>query len=190
MSEAWPLMLSTADSLWCLPDLGREILNWLPVDVAARAVVDIAFHESNIDPLGKKYDDESQKQKRDDCPVFHLVANPTSETPTWSDLLGCVQKARSRLIPNRRRFEIVAPQTWLNKLRNLDHHPAQALLGLWERVYGDKQEEGNNQARPSRLFATTRAEEVSNSMKNLKPVDEELIGKIWGWLERETRVKE
>jgi Male sterility protein len=190
MSEAWPLMLSTVDVLGCLPDLGREMLNWLPVDVAAMAVIDIAFHEREVSILGKKHDDESREQEQNDCPVFHLVANPTSKTPIWPDLLGCAQEARSQISPNRGKFEIVTPQIWLYKLRNLDHHPGQALLELWESAYGGSQEERTDQARPLRLFATARAEKVSDNMKNLKLVDKELIGKIWRWLERSTRMKE
>ena len=38
--EAWPMMLSTAKLIHCLPDLGDEPLDWLPVDVAAQAFLE------------------------------------------------------------------------------------------------------------------------------------------------------
>ncbi|KAJ4557146.1 putative NRPS-like protein biosynthetic cluster [Exophiala dermatitidis] len=43
MSEAYPLMLASAKVTGVLPDLENEILNWLPVDIAARAFVEDAL---------------------------------------------------------------------------------------------------------------------------------------------------
>lgn len=40
--EAWPMMLSTARLIGCLPDLGDEPLDWLPVDIAAKAFLEAA----------------------------------------------------------------------------------------------------------------------------------------------------
>ncbi|TID19155.1 putative NRPS-like enzyme [Venturia nashicola] len=173
MSEAWPLMLSTVDELGCLPDLKEERLGWLPVDVAAKVVCELAL------PLH-----QTQREGGEEMyPVYHLVANVTDTTPTWSDLLTWVQTAR------KRSFEIVAPNIWLEKLRKLDAHPAQALLGLWDRAYGGQQDRDGEQPRPTQVFDTTRAEEVSECMRDLKPIDEELIRKVWRWLEGETVAK-
>ncbi|KAH6676733.1 hypothetical protein B0J14DRAFT_698745 [Halenospora varia] len=45
MSEAWPLMLATVHRLACLPRL-EEQLTWLPLDVAAQAILGIARNET------------------------------------------------------------------------------------------------------------------------------------------------
>lgn len=182
MSEAWPLMLSTVDKLGCLPGLKEEKLVWLPVDVAANAVCEIALSSEKAQIFGS----EDYKEEVT-CPVYHLVANITPKTPTWTDLLAWIQPSR------KEPFGIVSPQIWLDKLRRLDQHPAQALLGLWDRAYGQAKdgEQGGKDAqmRPTKLFNNARAEAMSTSMRNLKPVDEELVNKIWAWLEGEMTSK-
>lgn len=180
MSEAWPLMLSTVHKLGCLPNLKNERLGWLPVDVAARAVCDIALASEKSEAHGARSGDDGEKEE---CPVYHLVANITPTTPTWSNLLIWAKNAREAS------FEIVAPEIWLEKLRNLDTHPAQALLGLWDRAYGGQQDGKETQLRPTKLFDVTKAEVVSESMRDLKLVDEEFVGRIWGWLEGEIAAK-
>jgi hypothetical protein len=53
----------------------REELAWLPVDVAARAAVEVA----GLDEL-------SPEMKESGVPVFHVL-NPNMEL-TWEDVLG------------------------------------------------------------------------------------------------------
>ena len=43
--EAWPLMLSSVKVLKALPDL-HQSLDWLPVDTAAEAVIEIALNKT------------------------------------------------------------------------------------------------------------------------------------------------
>ncbi|QDS75794.1 putative secondary metabolism biosynthetic enzyme [Venturia effusa] len=178
-SEAWPLMLSTVEPLGCLPRLKGEKLNWLPVDTAAKAVCEIIL-DTGTNQVGR--DGESEE-----CHVYHLVANVTPKTPTWLDLLTWIQGAR------RGAFDVVAPQVWLDRLRLLESHPAQALLVLWERAYGLRTAGGQNdekgvenaRSRPGRVFDTARAEWACEGMRTLEVVDETLVGKIWGWLHEE-----
>lgn len=47
-SEAYPLMLASAKVTGVWPDLKNETLNWLPVDVAARAFVEDALKEETF----------------------------------------------------------------------------------------------------------------------------------------------
>jgi len=152
MNEAWPLMLSTLSNLGCLPDL-KQPLNWLPLDLAADAVVEISFNES----LSVK-----------GASVFHVVNN--SGTPGWSDLLSWIEEAT---IP---RFEVVEPHVWLNKLNSLDDHPARKLLGLWESSFG---KESSKYVK----FSTERSESVAPSMRKILPLDETWAKKMWQWVE-------
>jgi thioester reductase-like protein len=184
MSEAWPLMLSTVDRLGCLPDLKAERLDWVPVDVAAKSVVEIAFHD-NASLLQQQSTNgkENEGLESEHGIVYHLVANRFPKTPTWSDMLAWVQKARSKT--TKQPFEVVEPEIWLTKFRSLNHHPAKPLLGLWERAYGGQKHGNKDQLRPTKTFETSRAAKLSESMKNLKLVDEELVAKIWGWIQGE-----
>ncbi|RDI78350.1 hypothetical protein Vi05172_g11662 [Venturia inaequalis] len=174
LSEAWPLMLSTVNKLGCLPQLDGEKLAWLPVDIAAKAVCDITLSSK-----GNQIDQNGNDGTEEKCLVYHLVANITDKTPTWTNLLHWIQPARTEP------FDIVAPQIWLHKLRRLDGHPAQALLGLWDRAYGGRRDGKEIQVEPTWSFDTAKAGAVSAAMRELGVVDRELVGRIWMWLEGE-----
>lgn len=161
MSEAWPLMLSTVRELGCLPNL-NEPLSWLPLNVAAKAVLEIAM------PNGAE-----AARGQDGCPVFHLVNNSTSTT--WRDLLSWLKSARSEP------FDVVDPAVWLEKLEGLDNHPAKSLLGLWRKAYGHHQDPEAVQT----VFGIEKARQGSLAMQNVKAVDQLLVQKIWSWLEGE-----
>jgi thioester reductase-like protein len=163
MSEAYPLMLSTVREVGCLPKI-QDKLSWLPLDVAARIICENALAEGES-CLG------SARVKS--CELYHVVNNDTSIS--FVDLLGWLRIRREP-------FEIVEPAIWLEKLEKLDSHPAKALIGLWKRAYADDAKEGTNQ---TTVFETKNTVKVSQTMRNVHPVDERLIKKIWEWLERE-----
>lgn len=157
-SEAWPLMLSASRTLGCLPKLD-ETLNWLPVDIAARAVVDIS--------LASHSDDR--------CSVYHLVNNSTHTT--WFNLLDWTLAAKGN------KFEVVSPEEWLDRLEKLDSDPAKGLLGLWRtNLASPAQLSGEAGGREKIVFDTKNAEAESAYMRGVGPVDEDLVKKIWRWL--------
>ncbi|CAN9450869.1 unnamed protein product [Alternaria alternata] len=110
--EAWPMMLSTAKLIKCLPDLGSEPLDWLPVNIAAKAFLEATGGE--------------------DMPVFHVL-NPHQE-PDWNQMLQWLQK--------KEWFEIVTPKEWVERLEQAgdSNHSALKLLGLWKESYGNGME--------------------------------------------------
>lgn len=164
ISEAWPLMLTTIDALDCLPQLD-EVLNWLPLDTAATAVIDIAF---------------STPQNKKKCSLYHLINN-ASETK-WSELLCWIAATRTKP------FEVVPAEVWLAKLENFPNkHPAKNLLGMWNLVYGDSVEGEQEKKRTKAVFSTIEAEKKTDAMRTLKPVDQELVIKIWAWVEEEIK---
>jgi hypothetical protein len=140
MGEAYPLMLSTVRELGCLPNINDK-LSWLPLDIAAKAVCEIALEdgEGSVDrAMGKS------------CEVYHVVNNDTSAS--FGNLLERVNEIREEP------FEVVEPKIWLEKFEKLDKHPAKALIGLWRRAYeGDST--GNSNLPTA--FETKNAEEVS-----------------------------
>ncbi|PVH75981.1 acetyl-CoA synthetase-like protein [Cadophora sp. DSE1049] len=161
-SEAWPLMLSTAKELGCLPKL-EEHLSWLPVDLAARAVVDISLLGAAA-PLDRT------------CTVYHIVNNDRSTS--WTDMLRWVNKW------TRNEVSVVEPSMWLDKLEDADH-PARSLLGLWRNSFGIQAQGQGNESSHTRqdvVFDTKNAAKGTQCMRDVGPVDEALVGKIWHWL--------
>ncbi|CZR69636.1 related to nonribosomal peptide synthetase MxcG [Phialocephala subalpina] len=164
MSEAWPMMLSTVELVGCLPRR-QDKLSWLPLDVAAQAVVDILLSDTFRENLGES------------CPVFHVVNNLTETS--WMDLLSWIQEIGPR------KFDIVNPDVWLEKLEKVEDHPAKNLLWLWKRGsrHGQSEKEEEEEVR----FEVGNAVGSSKAMRSVTPVDKTLVKKIWCWLEAEMR---
>ncbi|KAL1793095.1 hypothetical protein ACET3X_008077 [Alternaria dauci] len=157
--EAWPMMLSTAKLIKCLPDLGSEPLDWLPVDVAAK---------SFLEATGPTKGEEGM-------PVFHVL-NPHQE-PSWNQMLQWLQK--------KGEFEIVAPKVWVERLEHAgdSDHSALKLLGLWKESYGSGIED--NTSRPQ--FSTTETSKCVPALRDVKPLDKEYVERIWYWIQQNVR---
>ncbi|KAJ4984676.1 putative male sterility protein [Stagonosporopsis vannaccii] len=154
--EAWPMMLSTASIIKCLPDLGTEALDWLPVDVAAQA-----FLESTREEICNQ----------EKTPVYHVL-NP-HRRPTWHQMLIWLQAKAD--------FDIVSPQDWLQRLEENDtEHSAKKLLGLWKEAYGSGVEEPSLQRRQ---FAMEKSRELIPVLREVKPLDEAYVQKVWDWVQ-------
>lgn len=113
-TEAWPLMFASVNVVGCLPEL-EEKLSWLPVDIAAEAVLDIALQDG---PPRER--------------VFHVVNTDTSTS--WASILDWI------LQRDNASFERVAPSQWVKKLADTEDlapaNPSRKLLGLWEANVG------------------------------------------------------
>jgi thioester reductase-like protein/aryl carrier-like protein len=143
-SEAYPLMLSSMKATGVLPALQGEVLNWLPVDLAARAFVEdvlsVARPGGRRD-VGRDASAETDpdlthvdEQDEDEIPVHHVL-NPNNDVQ-WSDLLSCLSR--------RETFKTVPVHEWLDAVSALQHdektkdHPSLKLLGFWKTVYSSK----------------------------------------------------
>ncbi|KAG9196623.1 hypothetical protein G6011_01744 [Alternaria panax] len=157
--EAWPMMLSTVKLIKCLPDLGGEPLDWLPVDVAAKA-----FLEATRPIKGAE-----------DMPVFHVL-NPHQE-PTWSQMLQWLQEKEG--------FEIVTPKAWVERLEQAgdSDHSALKLLGLWKESYGGGMEEKALRSQ----FSTTETSKCVPALRGVKPLDKGYVERIWYWIQQNVR---
>jgi thioester reductase-like protein len=158
--EAWPMMLSTVNIIKCLPDLGDEALDWLPVDIAAQAFLD-STREENC--------------SQEDIPVYHVL-NP-HRRPTWHDMLLWLKREAD--------FEIVSPQDWLQRLEDSDtEHPAKKLLGLWKEAYGNSVQ-GSSVQRPQ--FATGKTKKYVPALRDVRPLDEAYVQRVWRWVQANVR---
>ena len=180
-SEAWPLMISTMKATKSLPDLGAEPLSWLPVDIAAEIVVEIALPrlDKSPGPIDQDLTDYDIIDPIDETiPVFHIL-NPC-KTVTWQHLLCWLRK----LWPY---FDVVSPSQWLAKLESLEggeaNHPAKNLIGLWREAYCN----GNGKAQDKEdvIIKFTKTLTAATSYKKVNPIDEQHFEKMWRWMERE-----
>lgn len=153
------MMLSTARLIKCLPDLGDEPLDWLPVDVAAKAFLEAA----------------GPRKEHGEMPVFHVL-NPHHE-PSWTQMLQWLQKEDQ--------FEIVSPKEWVERLEQAgdSDHSALKLLGLWKESYGRELTEKT--ARPQ--FSTRKTSESVQALRNVEPLDKEYVERIWNWIQENVK---
>ncbi|KAL4731521.1 putative secondary metabolism biosynthetic enzyme [Fusarium chlamydosporum] len=170
-TEAYPLLLSTAKITGCLPNIPNEALNWLPVEQAAQAVIEVARSQP------KAQDDDSSK-----TPVYHVV-NPHT-TPKWTDMLDWLSASIGT--PE---FERVTPREWIKRLEKAlsersVSHPAQALLGLWKESYGLMLDDviDIKTSQDDSPFDVERTKEVSATIRDVEPLDRERLLHTWKWV--------
>ncbi|KAJ2997037.1 hypothetical protein NUW58_g783 [Xylaria curta] len=175
VSEAYPLLLSTTKLTSCLPDLPGEALNWLPVDTAARSIIEIAL------PLPIK--DTSTQDGCLNIPVYHVVNH--HETPSWRQMLRWFSEGPSG-IP----FDIVSASTWMELLEaklktdSVSRHPCRALIGLWKQRYVLEDSANNSDSRSkSPMFEVSFTRRLSESINKLKPLDRERVVRMWEWIQ-------
>ncbi|KAJ4317875.1 hypothetical protein N0V94_004705 [Neodidymelliopsis sp. IMI 364377] len=158
--EAWPMMLSTANIINCLPDLGDEPLDWLPVDIAAQAFLEAAREENC---------------NQESIPVYHVL-NPHRQ-PTWHEMLFWLKKKDN--------FDIVSPQDWLQRLEDSDvEHPAKKLLGLWKEAYGNGVQSSSSK-RPQ--FAMAESKKRVPALRDIVPLNEAYMQRVWDWVQANVR---
>lgn len=173
-TEAIALMVRSALTTGVLPDLD-ERPSWLPVDMCAKAIVELSV------PASKPTNELPNIDL-----VYHLV-NPK----TFSfkhDFLPALQKSN---LPS---FQIVSSGEWLDRLANSDQdvetNPSIKLIDFWRAKYG-------NVANPSAIdeqdgepaglsFETTRTVHDAPSLASVRdPVADGLIAKyVDVWLKK------
>ena len=146
-SEAIPMMLQTATTIGALPRL-HETPSWLPVDIVAKSVTEIATSEAGS--------------------VFCNVTNP--RTFSWvDDLIPALRSAGLE-------FEQVEPQEWVKRLRASDPDPARnppiKLVDFFASKY-DKTDFS-----PSKAYATENACSLSPTLRGAIGLERDLIIKI------------
>jgi thioester reductase-like protein len=105
-TEAWPLLIRSANEIGALPAVGPAI-DWLPVDLAAKAIVDIAIQPPQSS-------------------VVHIALPNPINRPSWSTFLDWL--ASSSIDP----FEVVPNREWLAKVEAAgDRVKGRALLPIW-----------------------------------------------------------
>ncbi|KAJ4323817.1 hypothetical protein N0V84_004163 [Fusarium piperis] len=121
-TEGIPLMIQTAETLGALPALNEE-MTWLPVNLAASAILDLANLGAN-----------TLADRSLDADLVYHVINP--KRFHWSqDMLPSMTSAGLK-------FETLPTSEWMDRLRNSDRDPSKnppiKLLDWFEGKYGPK----------------------------------------------------
>lgn len=146
-TEAIPMMLQSALTVGALPRL-KETPSWLPVDVVARSVVEIA----TFNPPSR----------------FFNVTNP--KTFRWTeDLLPALRSAGLE-------FEEVEPKEWVRRLRESEPDPVKnppvKLVDFFASKY-DKDDFA-----PSLSYATDKACAASSSLADAPAISQDAVTKF------------
>lgn len=202
--EAWPLMLSAVKITGTLPDLADEKLDWLPVDVAAAALMQKMAPRRCGDQVETPDPHPRPKQATDVMHVVHVGPNPK-----WHQLLLWLQQELD--------FAIVGPKEWVGSLegaaveRKTADHPSLKLLELWKAAYGsgaaqdndnkaggsDVDDEGELQTcqhgSSSRddveielrgtTFAMDKTKQAMPVLTQVEPVGRLYVVKLWRWID-------
>ena len=189
--EAWPLMFDAG--LRCmnrqLPDLhaaGLDRLDWLPVDLAARSVLEIALQQ----------DQDQALDPRQGAPVYH-VANSDDNGVKWRDIQQWLARSSSDkegAILDKP-VKIVPAQEWLDSLESLTQdHQAKNLIELWRKGWGqsdDVQGRSNLQGieRGHLSFDTIKADRLSATMRDKGQIamSEEIFRRMLNWMNQNSQ---
>ncbi|KAK0649915.1 hypothetical protein B0T16DRAFT_410881 [Cercophora newfieldiana] len=167
-NEWLPSLIATSKSLGKIPDsLGprHEVVDWIPVDIAAQAMLDIAFLPPALEPA---------------MPIasFNIVHPRTTR---WREVVRAVKKFYAS---QGSTIETVPLGEWLDRLEGVDvcadgaalgQYPAVKLLDFFQSLRDDN-------APMSCVFSTSRVLENSPTMTRLCPTDDKLIRRwLVGW---------
>ncbi|KAG9950362.1 acetyl-CoA synthetase-like protein, partial [Aureobasidium melanogenum] len=166
-AEWFPSLIKTSMYLSKIPaslgSMGR--MDWIPVDILAKAVVEILLE--NPDRTGRDSPMASYETK---AQFVHLV-NP--HEANWQDILPHVQNSLDK------QLRVVAYEEWLSDLQasaDGEHTEANPAVKLF-----DFFEENRHGLKPK--FSTINAQEMSETLASLEPVNGqwmELWMKQWG----------
>ncbi|EKG10532.1 AMP-dependent synthetase/ligase [Macrophomina phaseolina MS6] len=157
-TEAVPLMLRSAVTLGALPRLD-EWVRWLPVDVVARAFVEVGVGEG-------------------DAPAeVYNVVNPKAFH--WTrELLPVLRECGLQ-------FEEVEVGEWLERLKRSDQDPERnppvKLVTFWDGKYGKAAQAEKEERKPEVKWETERVRKWSQAMASVDKPGKELMEKIVGF---------
>jgi len=205
--EAWPMMLSLVKLTRTLPDLVGETLDWLPVDIAAMALMQgmSCQYENALakghSAAGGGDDDVGESHEGDEIKTADGGPNDTesqtasghgAKTRASGSVTDVLHLLNARENPKwiqmlhwmqkEANFEIIRASEWVEQLERLEQdgrtHPAFNLLGLWQSLKEDPNDKGKKNT-----FATARTAERIPAIRDVGPIDEQYFLKIWRWID-------
>ncbi|KAE8449261.1 hypothetical protein EG329_008428 [Mollisiaceae sp. DMI_Dod_QoI] len=154
IDEMWPIMFATSahPSISAIPSFPRKVIDWIPVDTAAKTVGDILLQSKTGDEeIGENY-------------AVHNIVNP-SPIP-WSELVSMLQSSALVLSsPPTSTLSPIPMEEWVQRLTSLsengaspDEIPGLRLLQFFESMVLEKDEEG-------KVFETGKTRGISKNLR-------------------------
>jgi len=162
----WPIMFATSASpkIAALPIFEKKTVDWIPVDVAGKAVAEILTRESINDE-----EEDSSKYE-----VYNIV-NP--KPIPWSGLVSLLQK--SNLTPKP--MEEISMDEWVARLSKAGEDDSKSdisglrLLGFFEGMAEAGDREG-------KVFETAKGRKISVAMRECSAMCQEWVdGNVSKW---------
>ena len=161
-NEMWPIMFATSfhARMKCIPVFEEKMVDWIPVDVAARSIGEVLLSSREVEDGYK----------------VHNIVNPNSIP--WSDLLPMLQVS-----DKTSELEILPMSEWVARLSALsselspDELPGLKLLQFFENMAASEVEGGEK----SIVFETGKTRSVSEALRECPPFCRE-------WIERSLEV--
>jgi thioester reductase-like protein len=169
-NEMWPIMFATSfhPGMKCIPVFADKVVDWIPVDVAAKSISEVLLSSAKSQP------EEENKYS------VHNVVNPHSIP--WTDLVTMLQASSS----NSGKLEVVSMTEWVSRLSALsstlspDELPGLKLLQFFE-IMAESEGEGEQ----LRLFETEKTRGISEGLRECQPFCQEWIeGNLKVWKEK------
>ncbi|KAG2036041.1 L-aminoadipate-semialdehyde dehydrogenase [Suillus americanus] len=157
-TEAISLIIKCADTIGIVPNL-EESVSWLPVDYAAKVILDLVNIPLQQLPLGE-------------CPVWNVI-HP--KLVPWTSILSSLQDSGLK-------FKALPRHEWMKALRASPvdevNNPSRKLLTFFENKYGQEE--------PTTRYPllTVETEKASKNLRSAPIADVGLVGKwVAAWRE-------
>ena len=111
IQEYLPSLIKTSTALKALPkDLGpHEVVDWIPVDIAARVLIEVGVdNNESMPPQDGKEGNRKRKKEKKEAAFFHIV-NPRAAS--WNDILPAMLSFMSEDV------QIVSFVEWVDMLQ-------------------------------------------------------------------------
>ncbi|KZO94102.1 acetyl-CoA synthetase-like protein [Calocera viscosa TUFC12733] len=152
-TEAISLIIKSAETIHALPELD-ETVSWLPVDYAARSILDLVFI----------YQDPSGPGR---CHCWHVVQPHTVD---WKQILDSLQTCGLQ-------FKRVPQRQWVDFLRRSDANPVKNPTIKLLSFYEEKYDRDASAIAPRYPLETKFTEAASPSLKSAPAPNDELVAK-------------
>lgn len=159
-TEMWPLIFATSfdDEMKAIPMFPKKIVDWVPVDIAGSCISEI-LTTNNLGVMSRRG-------------VFevHNIVNP--HAVPWEQLIDMLEVANSM------NLERTTMADWTRRLKSLSEQDSVTLPGSRLLHYFEGMARDDQTAPILRIFETSKTAEISKSLKNLKPLGQELVMKF------------
>ncbi|KAL5325922.1 hypothetical protein ACEPPN_007057 [Leptodophora sp. 'Broadleaf-Isolate-01'] len=118
--EMWPILFATSfrPEMCALPIFaGEKKVDWIPVDVATGAIVDVLLSATSTSPSGSRSSRAETCEEEDGIYDVHNIVNP--HTIPWSDLVAMLQTSRQNNGQASVPLEEISMREWTDRLVSL-----------------------------------------------------------------------